>query len=239
VLPRAETASTLGLGRLGCGVQPGVRQRVLRRGERCRHPNPNPNPNPNPSPSPNPSPNPNPNPNPKASDAATRHLAQRRDAELTHTALRLLPELARLLPDEFVEAQLSESLRLLAETARAAHTRAAAPLRSAAFAAQASVLERLGCERLRPQLEHVVLPRLLPPLREALGKGTQSNPHAHPHLHARAHPHAHPHPNPNPEQARAPSRSSTVPRCCSPATPHPAHTPAHTPTPTPTRTPCP
>ena len=58
--------------------------------------------------------------------------------------------------------------------ARAAHTRAAAPLRCAAFATQATVLERLGCERLRPHLQRTVLPRLLPPLREALGKGTKS-----------------------------------------------------------------
>ena len=109
-----------------------------------------------------------------ASEAATRHLSHRRDPELSHTALRLLAELARARPDEFAEAQLSECLRLLAETARTAHTRAAAPLRCAAFATQATVLERLGRERLRPHLQRVVLPRLLPPLREALGKGTKS-----------------------------------------------------------------
>ena len=110
-----------------------------------------------------------------AADAAMLHIAQRRSAELHAAALRLLPELARARPDEFVELRLEHSLRLLAEAARDTRARTPGlPQRAEAFATQAAVLELLGRERLAPHTTSVVLPRLMPTLRDALGKGAKS-----------------------------------------------------------------
>ena len=51
-----------------------------------------------------------------ASDAAMRHLAQRRSPELQAAALRLIPALARARPAEFGAERLEESCRVLADT---------------------------------------------------------------------------------------------------------------------------
>lgn len=104
-----------------------------------------------------------------ASEAAMRHVAQRKTPELHACALRLLPELARARPDEFISERLEESLRLLAEASRDTRSRTPGPpLRADAFATLAALLETLGGARLQPHTAGVVLPRLLPALREAL-----------------------------------------------------------------------
>ena len=97
--------------------------------------------------------------------AGSQHLMQRRNPELTRTALRLVVDLVRIAPAVFVAHCLPDCIRLLSDMLRDQRCK----LRAEAFVTHAAIVHSLGAAYLRP---HVAV--LLASLREALIRGVRS-----------------------------------------------------------------
>ena len=97
--------------------------------------------------------------------AASRHLLQRRNHELTRTALRLVIDLVRIAPAVFAAHCLPDCVRLVSDMLRDQRCK----LRAEAFVTHAAIVRSLGASYLRP---HVAV--LLASLREALIRGSRS-----------------------------------------------------------------
>ena len=97
--------------------------------------------------------------------AGSQHLMQRRNPELTRTALRLVVDLVRIAPAVFVAHCLPDCIRMLSDMLRDQRCK----LRAEAFVTHAAIVHSLGAAYLRP---HVAV--LLASLREALIRGVRS-----------------------------------------------------------------